>query len=70
MITAPHPTTQTSTTSRIGVTMLPSPFHTLTDDTEQPTSGHGKCYACDCKGYRRSSTLNYCKCEHHYDRHA
>lgn len=39
-------------------------------DSSPPTSGTGRCYACDCKGYRKGSELNWCKCGHHRDRHS
>lgn len=74
MITAPNPTTNTIHKARVGITLLPqlghfSEFGASTDIAEPPIAGTGRCYSCDCKGYRKSSTMNYCKCEHHWDRH-
>jgi hypothetical protein len=33
-------------------------------------AGTGRCYSCDCKGYRKSKDTNWCQCGHHWDRHA
>jgi hypothetical protein len=34
------------------------------------TSGTGRCYSCDCRGYRKGKEMNWCVCGHHWDRHA
>jgi hypothetical protein len=41
-----------------------------TATAKTPTAGSGRCYACDCRGYRKSKDTNWCECGHHWDRHA
>lgn len=44
----------------------------LRNEQEPAKAGHGSCRACDCKGYRKSSSAkpNYCSgCGHHFDQH-
>ena len=61
------PSTQRHPSDRTGLTMLE-----LADDfdTQPPTCNTGPCYSCDCRGYVKGPTPNWCgNCKHHWDRH-
>lgn len=52
------------------VKLPPKGVHSDPQEQDHLIAGTGRCYACDCRGYKRSQDTNWCTCGHHWDRHS